>query len=53
MLELVSHDYATPEPCLVVSCTSDQCLAVQSAEGQHLSVSDKLFENEIHIFWPN
>jgi len=34
MLDIVAHDYATPEPCLVVHCIPSQCLASQSGQGQ-------------------
>jgi hypothetical protein len=53
MLEIVSHGYAPPGPCLVAPWASGQCLAAQSAEGQLLLFSMKLFENEILIFCPN
>jgi hypothetical protein len=35
MLGIVAHDYAAPGPCPVVLCISSQCLASQSAQGQH------------------
>ena len=35
MLDIVAHDYATPGPCLDVPCISGQCIASQSAQGQH------------------
>jgi hypothetical protein len=50
MLDIVGQDCATPEPCLVVSCISGQCLAAKNAEGQVFSFSHKLFGNEIRIF---
>jgi hypothetical protein len=44
MLEIVSHDCAITEPCLVVYCTSGNCLLSRVLKGNLFWFAHKLFE---------